>query len=699
MAHRVWHSFPICVTSRTASPMRNRAPTGSSGSRIPSVVTFSAKSPADTESPFRRIFSMLSAARRLTWRWPSPAWASPSTPWSATSATEGTGFFRSPFRSLMQTAATRAADPLLTGRSPTPPSDRPRPASGSGDQNRAEDDVPRAQFLQYYVHVPKRVPLDHQGDPVFRGEPEHRLHVVPGPGNRAADRTLPLEEGRRYDRRALRDGREHHERPVHAEARNALLEKPGGGRREKDQIGPPHRGETLPDLLRPRQDYLTGAQAPHEVAPFLVLEDRDDPGPHRGRHPHREVTEAADAGHRDGLPREVPRPSQRREHRDPGAQERVGVDEVERIRDLVDERRGRLHALRVAAVHGDPGPHLRRAEHLGVGEARPAHPAGVLHPRDAHAVPGREPSRFGTGLLDDPGHFVSRDERGSRPPMPPLPVDQVKVAVADPARAHADPKFGGAGGRRGNLLEDERFPERLADGGFHRSASQGRKTSTFSPAEKEVLSAGRTASASARTIVRRIPVFWSPADETKYPPPRTSIATRRKFTFPAFFRTSPVRVALTSGRTALLRPILRRSAGRTNASNVISADTGFPGREKTGTLSFIPKAVGPPGLTSTLQKRDTTPLSASASRTRSRSPADTPAVVIRASAFNPSEIFSAWLSRSSRAMPRRTGSAPASRTAAAIATLLLLMILPGDGGSPSSISSSPVDSTATRTFR
>ena len=102
---------------------------------------------------------------------------------------------------------------------------------------------------------------------------------------------------------------------------------------------------------------------------------------------------------------------------------------------------------------------------------------------------------------------------------------------------------------------------------------------------------------------------------------------------------------------------------------------------------------------STRQKRDTTPISASTSRTRSRSPADTPAVVTRASAFNPSVIFSAWLARSSRAMPRSTGSAPVSRTAAAIATLLLLMIIPGDGGSPSSISSSPVESTATRTFR
>ena len=278
---------------------------------------------------------MLSAARRLTWRWPSPAWASPSTPWSAISATDGTGFFRSPFRSLTQTAATRAPDPPSFGRSPTvPPPSAPCPSRVRKRRHRAEDDLPRAQLLHHYVHALQRVPLDHRDDPVFRGKPQHRVHVVPRAGHRAADRFLPLKEGRGNDRRALRDGRKHRERPVHAETRDALLEQAGGSRRQQDQVGASHRGEPLPDPLRPREDDLTGAQPPHEVAPLLLLEDRHDPGPHRGRETHRQVTDTADTGHRHGLPLEVPRPAQRREHRDPGAQERGGVDEVERVRDL-----------------------------------------------------------------------------------------------------------------------------------------------------------------------------------------------------------------------------------------------------------------------------------------------------------------------------------------------------------------------------
>lgn len=54
-------------------------------------------------------------------------------------------------------------------------------------------------------------------------------------------------------------------------------------------------------------------------------------------------------------------------------------------------------------------------------------------------------------------------------------------------------------------------------------------------------------------------------------------------------------------------PIILRSAGRTSSSKVIMADTGLPGREKTGFPSFIPKTVGPPGLISTLQNTGVQP--------------------------------------------------------------------------------------------
>ncbi len=53
----------------------------------------------------------------------------------------------------------------------------------------------------------------------------------------------------------------------------------------------------------------------------------------------------------------------------------------------------------------------------------------------------------------------------------------------------------------------------------------------------------------------------------------------------------------------------------------------------------------------------------------------------------------------SRAMPSMMGRHPVSRTAAANASELLLMILPGASASPGSTSSSPVERIATRTRR
>jgi len=61
------------------------------------------------------------------------------------------------------------------------------------------------------------------------------------------------------------------------------------------------------------------------------------------------------------------------------------------------------------------------------------------------------------------------------------------------------------------------------------------------------------------------------------------------------------------------------------------------------------------GLKADLLITSFTPSSASVSRTRSRSPAETPAEVIRRSAFSPSESSSTWQSWSSRAIPRITG--------------------------------------------
>ncbi len=155
------------------------------------------------------------------------------------------------------------------------------------------------------------------------------------------------------------------------------------------------------------------------------------------------------------------------------------------------------------------------------------------------------------------------------------------------------------------------------------------------------------------------------------------------------------KVASIKGLMTRLWPIILSKAGLTNSSKVTMVDTGLPGRQKIGVLPRRAKVVGRPGLMPTRWKRVSAPSSSSTVRTKSRSPVETPAEVIRASALSPSSIFSRVASRLSRAMPRMVGSAPISLRAVARAKVLLLMILSSPSGSPGSTNSSPVARTAT----
>src|SRR5450759_1276956 len=100
MAHLVWQTLPIWLISRTASsPTVITEPTGSASRSMPTVVMFSAKSPAPTSSPFATMVSMDSCASSETWRCQSPAWASPSNPRSSISVPETPGVLRMVLRS------------------------------------------------------------------------------------------------------------------------------------------------------------------------------------------------------------------------------------------------------------------------------------------------------------------------------------------------------------------------------------------------------------------------------------------------------------------------------------------------------------------------------------------------------------------------------------------------------------------------
>ena len=280
-------------------------------------------------------------------------------------------------------------------------------------------------------------------------------------------RFCPVMEPRREDRGVLRDRRQDHQRPVRPQPRDALLEEPGGDPGEEDDVGAAHLRQRPADLLLLRVDDVVGSERAGELRLPRSPRDGDHVGAHRRRHPDAEVPQTPDPGHRDGLPGKVPRAPQRGEHRDPRAEQGGRLHQVQPFGDLVDERLRRGNVLGVAAVHRHPGAPLGRAQHLRPGLARCAPPAGVLHPRHPRAVPRGERGHAFADLFDDAGHLVAGDDRKGGSPRRPVPVDQVKVAVADPAPVDPDQKLPGPRGGGRHFPDRERFPEDVTHGGFH----------------------------------------------------------------------------------------------------------------------------------------------------------------------------------------------------------------------------------------
>jgi hypothetical protein len=71
-----------------------------------------------------------------------------------------------------------------------------------------------------------------------------------------------------------------------------------------------------------------------------------------------------------------------------------------------------------------------------------------------------------------------------------------------------------------------------------------------------------------------------PVGAAVYPPGPRRTRTRANWTFSFGPDTSVSSLAVTSGRYRVRRPIIFRSAGRTNTSNDTKAETGLPGRPK-----------------------------------------------------------------------------------------------------------------------
>src|SRR5829696_3093716 len=149
------------------------------------------------------------------------------------------------------------------------------------------------------------------------------------------------------------------------------------------------------------------------------------------------------------------------------------------------------------------------------------------------------------------------------------------------------------------------------------------------------------------------------------------------------------------GRSISVAPSMLRNAGRMNSSKPTRADTGLPGKLKTRVSPEVAKLNGFPGFMNTRRKW-TWASSESSGLTRSRSPMDTPPLVMTTSLVairSMSDDLRAAASSGPR--PAQIISAPASCSAAIRLKRFASRIWPGPGISLGSTNSFPVDKTLT----
>jgi hypothetical protein len=165
----------------------------------------------------------------------------------------------------------------------------------------------------------------------------------------------------------------------------------------------------------------------------------------------------------------------------PGAKERRGLQVRKPLRDrkaeaLVGDRR-----LRIAAVDVVAGELRVHAEVLAIGAAKAARLVDPAEPRDADALPDLEPLRPLTESLDRSHDLMTGDERQLG--LGQVPIDDVQIGAANPARMHAKEDLPGPGLRLGNLLGSKRLPLRMKNHGPHASIFPHRLGSHVRPVE------------------------------------------------------------------------------------------------------------------------------------------------------------------------------------------------------------------------
>ena len=220
----------------------------------------------------------------------------------------------------------------------------------------------------------------------------------------------------------------------------------------EDDLGAAQLGERLPGIACGAIDVGVRAELLRELGLVGPARDGDCVEAHPRRVLHAEMSEPANAVHRDEIAGARAAVPQRVEGRHPRAHERASIHEGETIGDVRERLLRHDNVLGVAAIPRDPG-HLRidQARDEVAATARIAVAAAPAVPTDADAVTRLPSGHIGPERIDHPGSLVPRNTRICDPR--PMSLDRERVAVTEcrtraPSRAPAPHRAWGSPSRR-----------------------------------------------------------------------------------------------------------------------------------------------------------------------------------------------------------------------------------------------------------
>ena len=250
--------------------------------------------------------------------------------------------------------------------------------------------------------------------------------------------------------------------PPATERAVSLLERARGDRERDRLVGAAETPDRLDRILLGRVDGELGSELASEVE-FLVDDvHRDHAAAGDRRVLDREMSEAADAEHRDQVRRAGAGDLDRLVRGDPGTRQWGSVERIDAVGHLDDVAPVSDGVFTKAAVDRVAHVLLLEAQRLPPGDAVIAGPARITKPRHRDAVANRDLGDAGPDVRDDADPLMTGDKRRRRLHRP-VSVRGVDIGVTQSGSLDLDAHLAGLKLRPRHVLDRQRTIELMND--------------------------------------------------------------------------------------------------------------------------------------------------------------------------------------------------------------------------------------------